>query len=382
MKVFITGAAGFIGFHTAKRFLDAGHEVIGYDGLTEYYDPNLKTRREAILLESPAYRSVHGMLEDFELLAGVVAEERPELVIHLAAQAGVRYSIDNPRAYISANVQGTFNLLEALRYHPPRHLLLASTSSIYGANTVFPFAETARTAFPVSLYAATKGATEAISHSYAHLFDIPTTCFRFFTVYGPWGRPDMALFKFVDRIQRGEAIDVYGNGEMSRDFTFIDDLVEGIVRLSEVVPVAGGGADAVGEFDSVSPMAAWRIVNIAGGHPVPLMRFISAIEDAMGTVARKRMLPMQAGDVVDTLASPVLLEGLTGFRPQTPVEAGVREFVDWYLAYQPETGRELAPVHALVEAGADAGAPVPAAGVVAGAAAAVGVVEPALAKLA
>jgi UDP-glucuronate 4-epimerase len=356
MKVLITGAAGFIGFHTSRRFLEAGHEVIGYDGFTEYYDPKLKARREELLLEYPGYRAVRGMLEDFELLSGIVADERPEIVIHLAAQAGVRYSIDNPRAYLSANVQGTFNLLEALRYHPPRHLLLASTSSIYGGNTVFPFAETARTAFPVSLYAATKGATEAISHSYAHLFDIPTTCFRFFTVYGPWGRPDMALFKFVDRIQRGEAIDVYGNGEMSRDFTFIDDLVEGIVRLSDTVPRAGGFADAAGELDSVSPVAAWRVVNIAGGQPIPLMRFITAIEETMGQVARKRMLPMQAGDVVDTLASPALLEALTGFKPATPIEAGVKAFVDWYLEYQPEATRELASVHPLEPAHAETAA--------------------------
>lgn len=334
MKVLITGSAGFIGFHTARRFLEAGHDVVGFDGFTEYYDPKLKRRRDGILRGYESFTAVEGMLEDSELLTVVIERHRPELVIHLAAQAGVRYSIENPAAYISANVQGTFNLLEALRYNLPKHLLIASTSSVYGGNTTFPFAETARTAFPVSLYAATKGACEVISHSYASLFGIPTTCFRFFTVYGPWGRPDMALFKFVDLIQRGEEIEVYGNGEMSRDFTFIDDLVEGISRLSEVVP-NGAGADLdAGALDSVSPVAPWRVVNIAGGQPVPLMRFITAIEETLGTEAKKKMLPMQAGDVTDTLASPDLLVALTGFKPNRPIEQGVQAFVDWYTEYQ------------------------------------------------
>lgn len=333
MKVLVTGSAGFIGFHTARRFLEAGHEVVGFDGFTEYYDPKLKRRRAEILKGYGSFVEVEGMLEDSSLVAQTVESHHPELVIHLAAQAGVRYSIENPGAYVSANVQGTFNLLEVLRYNKPKHLLLASTSSVYGGNTTFPFAESARTAFPVSLYAATKSACEAISHSYASLFGIPTTCFRFFTVYGPWGRPDMALFKFVDRIQRGEEIEVYGNGRMSRDFTFIDDLVEGIVRLSDVVPqVSGADADA-GELDSVSPVAPWRAVNIAGGHPIPLMRFITAIEEILGYEAKKKMLPMQAGDVTDTLASPDLLVALTGFKPGTPIEQGVKAFVDWYGEY-------------------------------------------------
>lgn len=335
MKVLITGSAGFIGFHTAKRFLDAGHDVIGFDGFTEYYDPELKRRRTEILCENPSFRLVEGMLEDSELLGQTVAQSRPELVIHLAAQAGVRYSIENPAAYISANVQGTFNLLEALRYNPPKHLLVASTSSVYGGNTDFPFAETTRVAFPVSLYAATKEACEVISHSYASLFEIPTTCFRFFTVYGPWGRPDMALFKFVDRIQRDEEIEVYGHGEMSRDFTFVDDLVEGIARLSKVLPepITTG----TGNIDSLSPVAPWRVVNIAGGRAIPLRRFIAAIETALGVEAKKKMLPMQPGDVTDTLASPDLLYALTGFTPKTPIEHGVRAFVDWYSEYQRET---------------------------------------------
>lgn len=336
MKVLITGSAGFIGFHTSKRFLDEGHDVVGYDGFTEYYDPQLKRKREEILMQYPSFTSVEGMLEDKDLLTATIERHRPELVIHLAAQAGVRYSIDNPGAYISANVQGTFNLLEVLRYNVPKHLLIASTSSVYGGNTVFPFAETARTAFPVSLYAATKSACESVSHSYAHLFGIPTTCFRFFTVYGPWGRPDMALFKFVERIQRGEAIEVYGNGEMSRDFTYVDDLVESISRLSQVVPVATAAEAGRTSIDSVSPVAPWRVVNIAGGQPVKLMRFVEAIEETLGTEARKKMLPMQAGDVTDTLASPELLVSLTGYKPNTPIEVGVKSFVDWYMEHQLE----------------------------------------------
>lgn len=334
MTVLITGSAGFIGFHTARRLLELGHNVVGFDGFTEYYDPELKRRRDAILRSYASFTPVVGMLEDADLLGRVVEAHQPDVVIHLAAQAGVRYSIENPAAYISANVQGTFNLLEALRYNRPKHLLIASTSSAYGGNTVLPFSETARTAFPVSLYAATKSACEVISHSYANLFDIPTTCFRFFTVYGPWGRPDMALFKFVDRMQRGDEIEVYGNGQMSRDFTFIDDLVEGIVRLSKVIPTAGGTESAAGNHDSVSPVAPWRVVNIAGGETVPLMRFITAIEAALGSEAQKKFLPMQAGDVTDTLASPDLLVSLTGFKPATPVEQGVKAFVDWYTEYQ------------------------------------------------
>lgn len=333
MKVLITGSAGFIGFHTAKRFLDEGHEVVGFDGFTDYYDPELKRNRDGILRGYETFIPVEGMLENAPLLMATVEEHQPEMVIHLAAQAGVRYSLENPAAYISSNVQGTFNLLEALRYNKPKHFLFASTSSVYGGNTMFPFAETARTAFPVSLYAATKSAGETMTHSYANLFEIPTTCFRFFTVYGPWGRPDMALFKFVDRIQRNEEIEVYGNGEMSRDFTYIDDLVEGIVRLSEVVPQVSGEGSEAGEADSVSPVAPWRVVNIAGGQPVPLMHFITAIEEILGVKAKKRLLPMQPGDVTNTLADPRLLMLLTNFKPSTGVEKGVKSFINWHREY-------------------------------------------------
>ena len=336
MKVFITGTAGFIGFHVAKRFLDDGHEVVGYDGFVEYYDLRLKRARVQILDAYEQFSSVEGMLEDKELLKETVEGFQPELVIHLAAQAGVRYSLENPAAYIGSNVEGTANLLEVLRHNVPKHLMFASTSSIYGGNTDFPFEETARVAFPVSLYAATKGAGEALTHSYASLFGIPTTCFRFFTVYGPWGRPDMAPYKFVDRISRGEEIEVYGNGEMSRDFTYIDDLVEGVVRLSDVIPEASGSDEIPSPRDSVSPVAPWRVVNIAGGQPVPLMRFITAIEDALGVEAKKRMLPMQPGDVTDTLASPELLVALTGFKPNTVIEDGMKSVAAWYKDYHHE----------------------------------------------
>lgn len=338
MKVLVTGSAGFIGFHTAKRFLDDGHEVIGYDGFTEYYDPELKKARDKILRTYPSYTPVVGMLEDKVLVTAIVKEHQPDLVVHLAAQAGVRYSIENPRAYISSNIEGTFNLVEALRHHKPKHFLLASTSSVYGGNPVMPFEETSRTAFPVSLYAASKSACESITHSYAHLFNIPTTCFRFFTVYGPWGRPDMAPIKFVSRIMNGEEIEVYGDGEMSRDFTFIDDLVEGVVRLSEDVPSPLDQAQGKVDFDSISPVAPWRVVNIAGGQPVQLMRFIAAIEEALGITAKKRMLPMQPGDVTDTLASPDLLFALTGFKPATSVEDGIGAFVKWYREYTHANG--------------------------------------------
>jgi len=334
MKVLITGSAGFVGFHTAKRFLAEGHDVVGYDGFTKYYDPQLKRDRDVILRESSKFTSVIGMLEDRDLVLATVEEHQPDIVVHLAAQAGVRYSIENPSTYMESNVMGTFNLLEALRTYKPKHFLFASTSSVYGGNQEFPFKETARVAFPVSLYAATKLAGEAIAHSYAHLFNIPTTGFRFFTVYGPWGRPDMALFKFTERIQRGEAIEVYGNGQMSRDFTYIDDLVEGIYRLSEVIPNSDEETQPQGALDSISPVAPWRVVNIAGGQPVQLMDYIEALEQALGQKAKKNLLPMQPGDVTDTLASPDLLFALTGFKPRIPVGEGVKAFVDWYTEYQ------------------------------------------------
>ncbi len=252
--------------------------------------------------------------------------------MHLAAQAGVRYSLENPRANVESNIVGTFNLLELMRCDPPKHFLLASTSSVYGANEKMPFVETDRTDFPITLYAATKKAGELMAHSYAHLFHIPTTTLRFFTVYGPWGRPDMALFKFVEAILNGRPIEIYGEGKMSRDFTYVGDLVEAIVRLVSVVPT-GETAHQTDALDSQSPAAPSRVVNIGRGKPVPLLDFIAAIEAKLGKSAQRKLLPMQPGDVSDTFASADLLEKLTGYRPATPVEEGVGAFVDWYRDY-------------------------------------------------
>lgn len=333
MTIFITGTAGFIGFHLARRLLAEGHVVVGYDALTDYYDVRLKRARHAILEASPKFRAVIGRLEDAALLTATVREAAPEIVLHFAAQAGVRYSIEHPETYMASNLMGTFNLLEALRGAPPRHTLLASTSSVYGANAGPAFAETERTDFPLSIYAATKRGTEALSHSYAHLFNLPTTLVRLFTVYGPWGRPDMALMLFAGAIDRGEPIKIYGNGAMSRDFTYIDDVVEAVMRLIGTVPVTGQPAGAA---DSLSPVAPWRVVNIAGGQPVPLLDFIAAFETAMGQPALKTFLPMQPGDVSATRADATLLRALTGFTPEVAVADGVAAFVDWYRSEWPK----------------------------------------------
>lgn len=330
MKALVTGSAGFIGFHVARRLLADGHEVLGFDGMTPYYDPALKERRNALLEGSSGFRLVRGMLEDKALLNSTVAAFRPDVIVHLAAQAGVRYSIEHPASYIQSNLVGTANLLEAARAYKPGHLLMASTSSVYGGNESSPFREADRTDFPVSLYAATKKACEAMSHAYASLFAIPTTCFRFFTVYGPWGRPDMALFKFVSAIETAMPIDVYGEGRMRRDFTYVDDLVEAVVRLIGVEPKVGFPVSFAGGVDSLSPVAPWRSVNIAGGSPVELVEFIKTIEQAVSRGAKKNLLPMQAGDVVETSADAGLLEALTGFRPSIDIEQGVKEFVTWY----------------------------------------------------
>lgn len=332
MRFLITGTAGFIGFHLAKRLLADGHEVQGVDGMTPYYDVELKKARHAELAKSNHFTAHTLMLEDETRLAAVYKAAKPDIVVHLAAQAGVRYSLENPRAYVDSNLVGTFNVLELLRKNPPKHFLLASTSSVYGANEVMPFRETDRADFPITLYAATKKAGELMAHSYAHLFDIPTTAIRFFTVYGPWGRPDMALFKFVDAILHDRPIEIYGEGKMSRDFTYVDDLVEAMVRLVPVVP-STSTAHQTDALDSKSPAAPWRAVNIGRGQPVPLLDFIAAIEAKLGKAAKRKLLPMQPGDVTDTFANADLLEELTGYRPGTPVEAGVGAFVDWYRAY-------------------------------------------------
>lgn len=330
MRVLVTGSAGFIGYHLSKRLINDGHMVVGFDGMTPYYDVRLKHKRHELLEKTNGFRAHIGMLEDRDALDKALDDCRPDMIVHLAAQAGVRYSLENPSAYISTNLVGTFNILEAAREAGIKHLLFASTSSVYGGNEKMPFKETDLTDAPMTLYAATKKAGEAMSHSYAHLWKIPTTCFRFFTVYGPWGRPDMALFKFVKAIEEGQPIDVYGEGNMGRDFTYIDDLVEGIARLMDCVPEEGRPAAQEGVLDSLSPVAPWRVVNIAGGQPVGLMPFIETIEACLGKKAEMNMLPMQPGDVRKTYAQAGLLAALTGFTPGICVEDGVAAFVKWY----------------------------------------------------
>ena len=273
------------------------------------------------------------MLEEKDRLDEAVAASGADIIIHLAAQAGVRYSLENPDAYIGANLIGTFNLLEAARRHRPAHLLIASTSSVYGGNPKTPFAEADRTDFPISLYASTKKSTEAMSHSYAHLFAFPTTAMRFFTVYGPWGRPDMALFRFVAAIREGTPISAYGDGSMTRDFTYVDDIVEAVVRLVAVLPQSGQPVIAEGVVDSLSPVAPWRAVNIGSGRPVRLTRFIEMIAQALGLKAENSRMPVQPGDVFDTFADAALLRALTGFTPATPLKTGIENFVRWYAEY-------------------------------------------------
>lgn len=332
MRFLVTGTAGFIGFHLAKRLLADGHVVVGVDGLTPYYDVRLKHARHAELERHNGFSAVIGMIETPDVLAQAADLAQPDVIIHLAAQAGVRYSLENPKAYVDANLNGSWNVLELARHLKPRHLLLASTSSVYGANAKVPFCETDRADEPMTLYAATKKSMEAMAHSYAHLYGVPTTAFRFFTVYGPWGRPDMALFKFVSAILKGEPIDIYGEGRMSRDFTFIDDLVEAVLRLVERAPQTGAPVGRAG-VDSLSPVAPFRVVNIAGGQPVGLLDFVETVEQAVGRPAIRNLLPMQAGDVPRTYASAALLEALTGYRPDTPLSVGVPAFVEWYRSY-------------------------------------------------
>ncbi|MCL7409794.1 GDP-mannose 4,6-dehydratase [Marivivens donghaensis] len=326
----VTGSSGFIGFHLCQKLLDDGFRVVGIDNLSDYYDVALKQRRQSILLQNPNFRVINDNIEAPGLMMSLFAEETPDVIIHLAAQAGVRYSIDNPRAYLESNIVGTFEILEAARAYPPAHMLLASTSSAYGANTVMPYQETVKADHQMSFYAATKKATEAMAHSYAHLYHLPVTMFRFFTVYGPWGRPDMALFKFTKAILNGDPIDVYNHGDMKRDFTYVTDLVEGIRLLIDAVPKR---LDKVPEGDSLSPVAPWRVVNIGNSDSVQLTDFIAAIEEATGKTATRNMMPMQAGDVPATWADASLLQTLTGYKPQTNVRDGVQAFVDWYRDY-------------------------------------------------
>ena len=329
MRFLITGTAGFIGFHLARRLLDDGHEVTGFDGMTDYYDVRLKEARRDQLVRRNGYRHVTGLLEDRAALDEAAALANPEVIVHLAAQAGVRYSLEAPRTYVDSNLVGSWNVLELARELKPAHLLLGSTSSIYGANREIPFREAHKADEPLNLYAATKKGMEAMGWSYAQLFGIPTTTLRFFTVYGPWGRPDMALFKFVRAILEGRPIDVYGHGEMARDFTYVDDLVESLVRL---IPMAPDEANRV-DGDTLSDGVPARVVNIANGAPVKLMDFVSVIEQALGRTAELNTLPIQPGEMRETWGDASLLRALTGYVPQTSVETGVAEFVRWYREY-------------------------------------------------
>lgn len=332
-RIYVTGAAGFIGYHLAELLLDEGCHVHGFDAMTPYYDPALKEARLARLSGRDGFTFTRAALEDEGAVAADMAAFRPDVVVHLAAQAGVRYSLEAPRSYISANIDGLFNVLEAARDCGVRHLMLASTSSVFGANTAMPYRETDKADTQVSLYAATKKAGEALSHSWAHLYGLPTTCFRFFTVYGPWGRPDMAPFKFTKAILEDRPIDVYGQGEMFRDFTYITDLVRGIRLLMDAVPERPREPEAVEEGDSLSPVAPWRVVNVGNGEKVSLGTFIAAIEAAAGRKARRNLMGMQKGDVVATWADNRLLQRLTGYRPETGISEGMQRFVDWYRGF-------------------------------------------------
>lgn len=329
MKVLVTGSAGFVGYHLSRRLLAEGHEVTGFDGFTEYYEMRLKRLRHEMLSAMPGFTPIEAKLEDKPAVFDAFRAAKPELVLHMGAQAGVRYSIDNPSAYADSNLVGTLNILEAARAMPPRHLMFASSSSVYGMASG-PSRENDPADRPVSLYAATKRAGEVMTHSYAHLFELPITCLRYFTVYGPWGRPDMALMLFARAIAAGQPIKLFGEGQMQRDFTYIDDVVEAVLRLSALAPVTG---ESVDEADSISATAPWRVVNIAGGHPVPLARFLAAIESSLGRKALVELLPMQPGDVSSTNADVRLLRALTGEVPRTEVEDGIARFVDWLKTY-------------------------------------------------
>jgi UDP-glucuronate 4-epimerase len=330
-RVLITGTAGFIGFHLAQLLLTEGFLVQGYDALTDYYDVSLKEARHAMLARSNAFQADIARLENAERLAGVCREFRPHIVGHLAAQAGVRYSLQNPRSYVDANVVGTFNVLECARELGVEHLLLASSSSVYGGNQEMPFREIHAADAPLTIYAASKKAGEAMAHSYANLWNIPTTVFRFFTAYGPWGRPDMAIYKFAEAIRAGRPIDLYNEGHLYRDFTYIDDLVRAIRLLFDAAPRTGA---RVGDHDSLSPVAPFRVVNIGNSQKVSVLDFVEALEAAMGRKALRNLLPMQPGDVLATWADTSLLKSLTGFQPETDYRAGVARFAAWFLDYE------------------------------------------------
>ena len=332
MKILVTGAAGFIGFHVSERLLAAGHHVVGIDNLNDYYDVRLKQARLDRLTPHPQFRFEKMELADRAAVADLFAREGFERVIHLGAQAGVRYSLDNPHAYADANLVGHLNILEGCRHHQVGHLLYASSSSVYGLNRKTPFSTADSVDHPVSLYAATKKANELMSHSYAHLYGLPVTGLRFFTVYGPWGRPDMALFKFTKAILEGKPIDVYNYGDMRRDFTYIDDIAEAVVRLTDVIPQPN--PDWTVETGTPSDSSApYRVYNIGNSQPVPLIDFIRTLEGALGVPAQMNLLPLQPGDVLETSADTAALEAAIGFKPKTELKVGLERFVGWYRGF-------------------------------------------------
>jgi len=332
MKIFITGTAGFIGFSLAKTLLENNHSVYGYDGITNYYDIKLKNNRNKILKKYKKFSFTKGMLENKNLLNKTLISFKPEVIIHLAAQAGVRYSIDKPSTYLSSNIIGTHNVIELAHKVKVKHLMIASSSSVYGANKKTPYSENDSVKLQMSIYASTKLATESIAHSYSHIYKTPTTVLRFFTVYGPWGRPDMALFKFTKSILEGKKIDIYNKGNLYRDFTYIDDIVHGVLLLIKKIPKYKKNA-SLNRIDSLSPVAPFRIINIGNSKKIRLLDFIKTIENSLGKNAIKNYMPMQKGDVFKTLANTKLLKKITGFAPKINYKEGVRNFIEWYLDY-------------------------------------------------
>ena len=332
-NILITGTAGFIGFNLANLLLRKGFHIHGLDGLTDYYDVKLKQARHKILKKNSNFTYTECLLEDTQKLDNLTKKFQPDAIIHLAAQAGVRYSIENPRSYIDSNIVGTFNILELARQQKVKHLLIASTSSVYGSNSKMPFTEIDKADSQLTIYAATKKANESMAHSYSHLWKIPTTVFRFFTVYGPWGRPDMALFKFVNSIINEEPIDIYNRGEMYRDFTYIDDLVFSIKSLINVIPVKSNESNKTIEIDNLSDAAPYRIINIGNSNKIKLIDFVETIENILGKKAIRNFMPIQKGDVKATWADTSLLKELTGQTPHTNLTEGITNFIKWYRDY-------------------------------------------------
>jgi len=331
MKIFLTGSSGFMGFHLSKKLLDKGHKVHGFDSMNNYYDIQLKKARYKILNKYKKFSFTKGKLENKKILSNSILKFKPKIIIHLAAQAGVRYSIKKPRVYLDSNITGTYNIIELSKKINVKHLLIASSSSVYGANKKLPFKEIDKTETQLSIYAATKKSTESIAHSYSNIWKIPITMLRFFTVYGPWGRPDMALFKFTKGIINKKKIDIYNRGKMYRDFTYIDDIVDGIYKLINKAP----NLKQLGKIknDSLSPVAPFRILNIGNTHKVYLLNFINALEKELGAKAIRNYMPMQKGDVKITLSDTTLLKKLTGYNPKTNYRTGIKKFLKWYLFY-------------------------------------------------